>query len=242
MEEQENANTRHLMESFHQRHRDIDQDKRNTIIKHLEFVLKTNDKVNLSGIKNFEDGLLLHVEDSLLALKTIENAQGEWLADLGSGGGFPGVPLAVATGKRTVLIEPIKKKCAAISDFINNESLGSLLSVAQMRSEDYAVSCDKRFDIVVTRAVAELPILVEYSAPLLEYGGRLICYKGRPTDSEMARGSRAAEICGMTTVSTEKHEIPNTGIERNIVVYQKVFEPAIRLPRKPGMAKKRPLA
>jgi len=211
------------------------------IKNHLSFVLEYNKKINLTAITTQEEGLLLHIEDSLQAIEEVNQAPIGALADIGSGGGYPGIPLAIATGRSTTLIEAVKKKAHALELFIEQEKQGINLKVAAQRSEELAREQRGAFSVVTARAVGELPVLIELASPLLAIGGLLICYKGQPVTKELERGRRAANICGFGEETRRSYILSDNTTCRSLVVYRKVIEPTIPLPRRNGIAQKRPL-
>ncbi|MCL1890802.1 MAG: 16S rRNA (guanine(527)-N(7))-methyltransferase RsmG [Coriobacteriia bacterium] len=219
----------------------LNLEQQELLSRHLAFVLDYNKQVNLTTISTVKEGLLLHVEDSLMALEELQQAPEGPLADLGSGGGFPGIPLAIATGRPTTLIESIAKKAQALQCFVDQEGLGSQITVVAQRSEEFACEARESFAVVTARAVSELPVLVELAAPLLALGGQLVCYKGQPSPEELARGRGAASVCGLIEKSLRTCFLSDGTTQRTIVGYEKVEEPSIALPRRNGMAKKRPL-
>jgi len=220
----------------------LDARQQEIIRSHLTFVLNYNKNVNLTGITTYEDGLLRHVEDSLAALCEVNKAPEGLLADLGSGAGFPGIPLAIATARKTVLIEVIAKKAEALELFIKKEGLEKDIQVVSKRSEDYARENPSSFSVVTARAVGELSTLVELAAPLLANGGVLICYKGQLSANELYRGRTAAALCGLAETDHYSFQLFNTNSVRSFVIYKRVSEPSISLPRRSGIAKRRPLA
>jgi 16S rRNA (guanine527-N7)-methyltransferase len=213
----------------------------NILIQHLRFVLEYNKKVNLTSIDDYDAGILLHVEDSLSALPEIQDAPDGKMADIGSGGGFPGIPLAVASGRETLLIESVKKKAAALREFLLEVELNDQICVSDMRSEEVALQQAGLYAVVTARAVSELAVLVELASPLLQLGGRLIALKGTPEASELAQGMVAAQCVGMEQSSLRKFLLSDGATQRTLIAYTKVAEPTITLPRRPGMANKRPL-
>ena len=127
-----------------------------------------------------------------------------------------------------------------MSEFATRLGL-SALHALHARVEDCALRHPKSQDYVFARAVAQSNVLIEYAAPLLKTGGLLVLEKARPTDEELARATEAAKICGMRDVSRETFELPHELGHREILIYRKVSEPSIRLPRKAGEAKRSPL-
>jgi 16S rRNA (guanine527-N7)-methyltransferase len=209
---------------------------------HLQLVLERNKTLNLTSIKSYEDALGLHLEDSLLGAEAVTECPEGLLIDIGSGGGFPGITLALATGRQTVLVESVAKKAEALRFFITTLKIDDIVSVECMRAEDVGAVFRRKAAVVTARALAELPILLEYAEPMLISGGRLVAYKGQTSIEEKLRGEKVAEIIGFTTPIIRKHQLVSVGATREIMVYTKKKESLVSLPRRIGMAKKRPLA
>lgn len=212
------------------------------LCKHLDAVLEQNKTMNLTSIKDREAGKVLHIEDSLAALTEVQAAPEGLMADIGSGAGFPGIALAITSGRTTTLIEASKKKAAFLEGFITEHQLGRFLSVSALRTEELVSEQRDAFSVISARAVAILPSLVELAAPLMAQGGHFIALKGRRDNEELERGKLAAEKVGMKQLSIREYTLSQEEIHRCIVVYEKVEESSITLPRRPGMATKRPLA
>ena len=141
-----------------------------------------------------------------------------------------------------MLIDSVGKKVRAVQEFIQELGLQGQLSAEQIRAEDLARKQKRSFDLVVARAVAELGVLVEYASPLLRKDGLLVVSKGQLSDEELEHGLKTAEITGLKPVSHETHELPEGYGHREILTYQKKSNGRIRLPRKAGMAKHKPLS
>lgn len=213
-----------------------------TCIDHLLWVLEVSRNMNLTSVVDPEEALRVHLVDSLAALPEIGAAPSEGrMVDIGTGGGFPGLPLAVVSGRNAVLLDSVAKKAAAVGDFVAARGIGNVEMFAG-RSEAFAAEAGPTASVVVARAVAELSVLVELAAPLLHIGGHLVALKGRPQDLERSRGAAAALLVGMELVSERSYCLPGGGEDRSVLVFRKVGPASLELPRRPGMAKKRPLA
>ena len=212
------------------------------LVRHLLLVIEKNRTVNLTRIVDPQEAVTLHVVDSLLPLacKGIALDRSSRFLDLGTGAGFPGIPLGIMTGAHGLLVDSVNKKVQAVSEFATRLGL-SALHALHARVEDCALRHPKSQDYVFARAVAQSNVLIEYASPLLKVGGLLVLEKARPTDEELARATEAAKICGMRDVSRETFELPHELGHREILIYRKVSEPSIRLPRKAGEAKRSPL-
>lgn len=212
------------------------------LIKHLSLVIEKNKVVNLTRITEPREAVTLHLVDSLLPLACdgVSLAPSSRFMDIGTGAGFPGVPLGIVTGAHGLLVDSVSKKIAAVSEFISQLGLTALHAV-HSRVEDCAVAYPARQNYVFARAVAQSNVLIEYAAPLLKMDGLLVLEKARPTDEEIAHARRAAEVCGLQEVSRETFELSRDLGHREILLYKKIGKPSIELPRKAGEAKRHPL-
>jgi 16S rRNA (guanine527-N7)-methyltransferase len=206
--------------------------------RHMDMVYEFNALTNLTRVPR-DRGPELHVADSLSGLSEMERSPaGPWV-DIGSGAGFPGVPLAIASSRHVDLIESVGKKAAVLSTMA--ESLCLDVSVLACRAEEAARIYPGRWSAVAARAVAPLSSLVELASPLLVVGGMLVCWKGALTDDEEDRGARVARKVGMAAFAVRRFRLPDEA-ERAIVVYRKEGGSSVGLPRRPGLAQRSPLA
>lgn len=219
----------------------VDDAQVSLLARHLLLVIKKNEQINLTRIQSVEDGAYLHVVDSLLLRDAFDAAPAGAFMDVGTGAGFPGIPLAIVTGRKAVLVDSVGKKVAAVDQFVRELGLSSRVQARHERVEVLGKSMRGRFALVCARAVAQTNVLVEYAAPLLQRGGRLVVAKARPTDEELEAARRAAKICGLRCVSRETYELPEGRGHREVISYERVGNPSIKLPRPTGTAKQRPL-
>lgn len=217
----------------------LNSEQADLLSAHLRAVLVTNESMNLTSI-GFADSVVLHVLDSLTALGALGAAPPGGFADLGSGPGYPGIPLSVVSGRPVALVESVKKKAAFLERVVGDLCLEA--TVHPIRAEELAIEMPGVFSAVTARALSSLPSLVELAAPLLGPGGLLICLKARLDEAELARGDSAALLCGMRRVALDQVQIPGAEVERAIVTYKKSAPARVRLPRRPGMAQRQPLA
>ena len=210
-------------------------------IQHLDLVLEANKSINLTRILNIEDAAVLHILDSRVLLFYISKAPEGALLDMGTGAGFPGVPLTIASGRKAVYIDSVGKKVDAVNSFVKELGLKHAHAV-HVRLEEYARTHKKQFAVVTARALAPLPVLVEYASPFLKDGGLFVVTKGNPSDKELQSGLAAAKICGFTTLMTDDLDLPNGLGHREFIILKKTRQASVSLPRANGMAKKNPLA
>jgi 16S rRNA (guanine527-N7)-methyltransferase len=189
----------------------------------------------------------VHVADSLSGLEVPDLARARRIADVGAGAGFPGLVLAVALpAARVDLIESAGRKAAVIDRLIQAAHVDNARSVVA-RAEEWARlppslgGGREAYDAVAARAVASLPVLVEYAAPLLRRGGVLVAWKGVVDADERRLGRGAADEVGLALEDVLRVE-PFVGArDRHLYVFRKVAPTPARFPRRPGMATKRPL-
>lgn len=206
--------------------------------RHLELVIEANKTTNITRISTWEEGMLLHVEDSLIGLHELGAAPDGWLADIGSGAGYPGIPLAIESGRKTLLADSVGKKTAILESIVEELGLDNI-DVYTGRIEDLARDKPSAFAAVTARALAQLSVLMELASPMLRKGGRLICYKANVSDDELQHALSLQEQFGMKKVSDRTVTLEENC--RRIICFEKTGRPKVKLPRKTGMAQKRPL-
>jgi 16S rRNA (guanine527-N7)-methyltransferase len=187
----------------------------------------------------------IHVADSLSGLELPDVRAASWLADIGSGAGFPGLPLAIALPRARVdMIESASRKCAVIDRLTHAAGLDNeIVRAMPMRAEERAAWGGREsYDVVTARAVGALPLLVEYASPLLALGGVFVAWKGARDPDEEARGAKAAVEVGLEPEAVVEVKPWPEARDRHLVVYRKVSPAPEGFPRRPGMAAKRPLA
>lgn len=241
MTSQRDQELQSVVESALQLGVDVAPDRAELLLDHLDLVLRANERLNLTAITSRETAVSRHIVDSVAAAAHIRPGSTP-IADLGSGAGYPGIPISIVSGEPVELVESIKKKAAFLRQCVSD--LGGLngSSVAPLRAEELALQSPARYATVLARAVTSLPSLVELASPLLHEGGRLVAMKGSPTDQERESGSTAGRMVGMKERDWVEYILPGTGEQRTIVVYEKVAPAGIPLPRRVGLAQKRPLA
>jgi 16S rRNA (guanine527-N7)-methyltransferase len=195
-----------------------------------------------TSVRDPARALDVHLADSLSGLHLGGLTQARAVADVGSGAGLPGLVLAsVLPDTRFDLIEATARKCTFIEGVVGRLSLANAKVICG-RAEEWAAGPGReQYDVVTARAVGRLATLLEYAAPLLEAGGRLVAWKGRRDADEEAEGERAAGELGMQSVAVEWVGPFAGSRNRHLYVFEKVGETPPRFPRRPGMAAKRPL-
>jgi 16S rRNA (guanine527-N7)-methyltransferase len=230
---------RHLEESL--RH-PIGERQAALLLAHLDYIRECNKSLNLTAIRDEGQSLVLHLEDSLTALPELEAAPEGALVDLGSGGGYPGIPLAILSLRQTTLVEATKKKAQVLQNFIQQENLEPQISVEALRIEELARSQQAGFAVATARALSSLPALMELSAPLLQRGGVLLAYKGRLEEHELEHARSLENELGMKIVGVRSLVLSDGLSERKIVQIRKEAPASRPLPRRNGQAQRHPLA
>lgn len=220
---------------------DITTEQMELIQEYLKGILEINKAVNLTRITDQEQAEILHIEDSLTALPEISEASDGLYGDLGTGGGFPGVPLGIVTGRETILIDSVKKKLNAIECILSNLDIQDIV-VKATRIEDLAIEMPKKFSVLTARALSSLSSLLELACPLLKMNGQLICLKSHVTDEELESALSLEKKLGMKLIKRRDFYLSDGETYREILVFEKVAKPKIKLPRRVGMAQKKPLS
>jgi 16S rRNA (guanine527-N7)-methyltransferase len=182
-----------------------------------------------------------HLADSLVALEVTDVRAARAIADLGAGAGFPGLPLAIALpNARVALVESVARKCAFIRGAAGAAGLTNVEVVAE-RAEAWSAGIGTR-DLVTARALAPLAVLAEYAAPLLREGGVLVAWKGRRDPQEERDAASAVALLGLEIAEIRPVQPYPRAEHRHLHVLRKVAPTPDRFPRRPGMARKRPLS
>jgi 16S rRNA (guanine527-N7)-methyltransferase len=211
------------------------------LIRHIHLVEQANKITNITRIIDTESAIYLHAYDSLLGLRAIDEAiPGEFI-DIGSGAGFPGIPLALFCERGATLIDSIKKKATILQNFVDELGLSNRVAVKAVRSEQEAREKPNHYAAVSVRAVSSLASIMELASPLLKENGVLVAYKGPDVISELAEAKQAQSTLGMEVVEVEHHKISKFDSQRFIVIVKKVSDPMILLPRGEGKAQRKPL-
>lgn len=202
--------------------------------------LLASDPTAPTTVTDPREGVDTHLADALVALELDVVRAARRVADLGSGAGVPGLPLAIALpGAQVALVDSLERKGAFLRRAVEVTGVSNV-EVVVARAESWADGVGLH-DLVLVRAVAPLAVLAEYAAPLLEVGGTLVAWKGQPDATEEADAAAAAAILGLEP-QPRYPVTPWPGAERrSLYVLHKVAETPAGYPRRPGMARKRPL-
>lgn len=205
---------------------------------YLNKVLKANESINLTRVTDVQQAILLHLEDSLAVYEEFREAPDGMYADLGSGGGFPGVPLALAFNRKALLVDSVKKKMTAVDDILKEMKLDGLIKTCSLRAEELALEQPEAFSVITARALTSLPSLMELASPLLKQGGVLIALKSK--EENEFENIQLENKLGLRKIKERSYYLSDQETYRVVYVFEKYKEPEVKLPRRPGMAQKRP--
>lgn len=209
--------------------------------KYMNLLLEWNEKINLTAITEPEEVILKHFVDSLTISKYIE--KDSKLVDMGTGAGFPGIPLKILRDDIEItLADSLNKRINFLNEVIKELNLKNIQTV-HTRAEEFGKNKKYResFDIATSRAVANLSTLSEYLIPLVKPSGKTICMKGSEIKEEVEMAKKAIEILGGKIEQEESFNLPNSDMKRNVIIIKKVKNTPAKYPRKPGMPAKEPI-
>jgi len=208
---------------------------------YMNLLIEWNEKINLTAIIEPEEIIQKHFVDSLTISKYVGDQDS--IIDVGTGAGFPGIPLKIAKESTNItLLDALNKRLNFLNEIISQNNLKNIQTI-HFRAEEVGKNKKYRekFDIATSRAVAALNILAEYMLPLVKVGGKCICMKGSNLAEEIENSKNAIKILGGEIEKIEEFKLPNSDINRTIVVIKKVKETPSKYPRKAGTPSKEPL-
>jgi len=223
----------------------IDEKQLEQFNSYYETLVEWNEFMNLTGITEYDEVLLKHFVDSLvLDPKSLVKKEEINIIDVGTGAGFPGLPIKIAFPEtKVVLLDSLNKRIKFLDEVIKRLNLKGIKTI-HSRAEDGGRNKDLRekFDIAISRAVANLSSLAEYNLPYVKLGGYFVAMKSGEIDEEAANAKRAIKLLGGELERIEKFRLPNTDIDRSLVIIKKVKETSKKYPRKAGLPTKEPLS
>lgn len=208
---------------------------------YMETLKRWNQKFNLTAIENEKDIIIKHFIDSLSMLPYMEKENAS-IIDVGTGAGFPGIPLKlVRPNLKLVLLDSLEKRVGFLKELINILNISDTAAI-HGRAEDYGVKSVYRevFDISTARAVASLPVLLEYCLPFTAVGGVFIAMKGSNAD-EAESSDKALKILGGEIERIDEIVLPFSDIKRRLIIVRKLRQTPTKYPRKSGKPSKEPL-
>ena len=207
---------------------------------YMELVLDANKVMNLTAITEENEFFDKHFYDSILPVEDID-FNNKNILDIGSGAGFPGIPLAILfPNSKFTLLDPMNKRCAFLNKVADTLNLKNVFVICK-RAEDITKTERESYDLVLSRAVANLSILLEICIPYLKVGGYFISYKGFKYNEEIKLADNALEQLNSIVASVQKRKLPLTKEERFNIIILKEKQTKSKFPRNFSQIKKRPL-
>lgn len=221
----------------------LTDDQKSQFDLYYELLIEWNRIMNLTGITDYDEVNLKHFTDSLTISRIIDMAQINTLIDVGTGAGFPGIPIKIAFPHiKVYLLDSLNKRIKFLNEVIKKLGLKNIYAF-HGRAEDFAKDRQYRekFDVCVSRAVANLSTLSEYCIPFVKTGGYFVSYKGGDSDEEVIRSENAITFLGGEIENTDRFFLPDTDMGRTLIKIRKRKSTPNRYPRKAGIPSKEPL-
>ena len=211
--------------------------------KYFEMLVEWNKVMNLTGITEYEEVNEKHFVDSLSIVKAVDINKVNSVIDIGTGAGFPGIPLKIAFPHlKITLLDSLNKRIKFLNAVIEELGLENIETI-HGRAEDFAKKAEYReqYDLCVSRAVANLSTLSEYCLPFVKVGGMFVPYKSGEIDEEVNEAGTAIKVLGGKKKEVVKFQLPGSDISRSFVKVDKIKNTGKKFPRKAGMAAKEPI-
>ena len=208
-----------------------------------EILVDWNQKMNLTGIEEEKEVFIKHFLDSISAVSNGYIKDGISLIDVGTGAGFPGLPLKICLQNiKLTLLDSLNKRINFLQEVSNTVNLKDVEFI-HGRAEDFGKNSDYReqYDVATARAVAGLPILMEFCVPFVKVGGYFVCLKGPNANLELEESKAAMDVLGIEFVEKIDIELPNEELKHNILVFKKIKNTPEKYPRKAGKPAKSPI-
>ena len=221
----------------------LEEEQINQFYKYMNILIEWNKNINLTAITDPKEVILKHFIDSIYVLKNIEISSNSSVIDIGTGAGFPGIPLKIVRKDLNVtLLDSLNKRSMFLENVINNLGLKDI-STIHGRAEEMGKNKKYRemFDYAISRAVANLTVLSEYMIPFVKLGGKSICMKGGNIKEELENSQKALGILCGNLIHVEEFNLLDTDIKRSLIIIEKCKITPIKYPRKPGTPVKEPL-
>lgn len=232
-----------LIKSLHQLDIETDSIQTQQLKDFYSILIEWNKFMNLTGITSYEEVVKKHFLDSLAIVKVQDISEINKIIDIGTGAGFPGIPLKIIYPHLDItLLDSLKKRIKFLDAVVNELKLKNV-NLIHGRAEDYARQkiYREKYELCVSRAVANLSTLSEYCLPYIKIDGVFIPYKSGDIENEIAKSKKAVKLLGGKIKSVTKFQLPGTDINRSFVLIKKIETTNKIYPRKAGIPTKEPL-
>lgn len=221
----------------------LEQYQLEQFLNYQNLLLQWNEKMNLTAITEKRDIILKHFADCVSIVSEISFEKDVSVIDVGTGAGFPGIPLKIVCPSiHMTLLDSLQKRIYFLEEVIAKLSLQNINCI-HSRAEDSGrdMNCREQYDYCVSRAVANLAVLSEYCLPFVKVGGIFIALKGKDAEKEMEQSQKAIKVLGGEITELKQVSIPYTDLQHKIVLIKKVAQTPKQYPRKAGKVLKNPI-
>jgi 16S rRNA (guanine527-N7)-methyltransferase len=222
---------------------EINDEMLENLKKYKELLVEWNKVMNLTGIEDEREVYIKHFLDSISAVKNGYIKDGMSLIDVGTGAGFPGMPLKICLKNLEVtLLDSLNKRITFLQEVAKNVGINDIKYI-HGRAEDFGKDDQYReqYDIATARAVAGLPVLMEFCVPFVKVGGYFVCLKGPNANLELEESKAAMQTLGVEFIEKINVDLPDTNLNHNILVFKKIDKTPEKYPRKAGKPAKSPI-
>lgn len=221
----------------------LSEEQYNQIYEYYNILIQWNNVMNLTAITDEDEFASKHFVDSILLTEHYDFSSCTSLIDIGTGAGFPGIPLKIVYPHiKMTLLDSLNKRINFLNEVINKLGLQEIETI-HGRAEDFGKDelYREQYDLCVSRAVSQLPVLSEYCIPFVCQKGHFIAYKSVDTDDEITQSIHALEILGGAVPKVVESDLIGDKVRRRFVIIDKISETPMKYPRKAGIPQKRPL-